>query len=98
MVDINPNTFSLEPGSFFPVDLDGGMPVAAFPLPNESRFSRLSIAELQKTIKDIFLSSWLDNNLRTPNMTATEIAIRQQEFIRRIGGAIGRFAHEFIKH
>ncbi|CAL7961532.1 hypothetical protein GAMM_240001 [Gammaproteobacteria bacterium] len=94
---INPNTFSLEPGSFFPVDLDGGMPVAAFPLPNESRFSRLSIAELQKTIKDIFLSSWLDNNLRTPNMTATEIAIRQQEFIRRIGGAIGRFAHEFIK-
>jgi len=96
-VSINPSNFNIEPGTFFPVDLDGGMPIAPFPLPNESRFSRLSIAELQKTIKDIFLSNWLDNDLRTPNMTATEIAIRQQEFIRRIGGAIGRFAQEFIK-
>ncbi len=96
-VSINPSNFNIEPGTFFPVDLDGGPPIAPFPLPNESRFSRLSIAELQKTIKDIFLSSWLDNDLRTPNMTATEIAIRQQEFIRRIGGAIGRFAQEFIK-
>ena len=96
-VSINPSNFNIEPGTFFPVDLDGGTPIVPFPLPNESRFSRLSIAELQKTIKDIFLSSWLDNELRTPNMTATEIAIRQQEFIRRIGGAIGRFAQEFVK-
>lgn len=97
-LQINSSTFNLEPGTFFPVDLSSGAPaVMPFPLPNESRFSRLSIAELQKTIKDIFLSSWLDNNLRTPNMTATEVAIRQQEFTRRIGGAIGRFAQEFIK-
>ncbi|CAL7960050.1 conserved hypothetical protein [Gammaproteobacteria bacterium] len=97
-LQINPSTFNLEPGTFFPVDLSSGAPsVMPFPLPNESRFSRLSIAELQKTIKDIFLSSWIDSNMRTPNMTATEVSIRQQEFTRRIGGAIGRFAQEFIK-
>lgn len=96
-VSINPSNFNIEPGTFFPVDLEGCTPIVPFPLPNESRLSKLSIAELQKTIKDIFLSSWLDNELRTPNMTATEIAIRQQEFIRRIGGAIGRFAQEFVK-
>ncbi len=95
-LQINPNTFNLEPGTFFPADLSSPS-VMPFPLPNESRYSRLSITELQQTIKDIFLSNWLNSSLRTPNMTATEVAIRQEEFIRRIGGAIGRFAQEFIK-
>ena len=96
-VKINPNSLMIEPGSFVPVSFDGGVPVQSFPLPNESRFSQLSIVDLQKTIREIFLSGGLEEALTSPKMTATEVAFRQQEFIRKISGAIGRFAQEFIR-
>jgi hypothetical protein len=96
-ITINPYTLRVEPGAFIPADLSGGMPIASFPLPNESRFSQLTIPDLQKIICDIFMSRGMEDVLRSPKMTATEIAVRQQEFMRRIGGSIGRFAQEFIK-
>jgi hypothetical protein len=87
----------IVPGSLIPVDGRGNIRPVLEPLPlsGDVRFTELKIAELREIIRNILY----DNPINYPNaknITATEIAIRQQHFLEQSAATVLRLIDECI--
>jgi len=94
---LNPYTTKILPGSLTPIRWNGvGDPIRPIPPGGDPNFAQLSIQNLRRMINEILYSDPLGNIEQTPNKTATEISIRQQNFLKRSGNASARLARECI--
>lgn len=96
---LNPNTARIEPGALIVVSPDFGSrsPIQPIPVGGDPRFSQLSIQLKQQRVKEIMMAEPLGEISQVPTKTATEIAIRQRNYIQRNAAAASRLAVELIK-
>ena len=95
---INVNNVKIRPGALIPVGSNGGVNgPTLLPLPRSGDFNvgQLIIDDLQKSINDALFADPL-GKIDAPTKSATEIAIRQQELVTRIGSAFGRLQFELL--
>lgn len=102
-MSVNTDTFNaynvrIEPGSIIPYrpDLGGHAPIEQIPNGGDPNFTQMFIEERRASLRELFFSNPLGQPGETPNQTATEASLRQQNFMRQNGAAIGRLAYEFI--
>lgn len=95
---INPYTLVIEPGSIIPIEPNfiDSPPIRPIPLAGNPEILDNDIVRLQAAISKILFSDPL-GPVGGPNQTATEISIRQQNWVRKSGAAFGRLTVEFIK-
>lgn len=95
---INVNNVKIRPGSLIPVGSNGGVNgPTLLPLPRSGDFNiaELIVDDLQKSINDALFADPL-GKINSPTKSATEIAIRQQELVKRIGSSFGRLQFELL--
>lgn len=95
----NPNTATLNPGSFIPVERNGGPngpSIAALPRAGDFQIQEFMVHDLQDAIRKTMLDTKLPADTPQPK-TAFEIAKRIQEFQVDIGSAYGRAMFEFVQ-
>ena len=93
----NPYLFNIEPNKIIPVSRAsmGDLPLKKLDVSGDVNLGNLEINDLRNMIKDCMF----DNPVRpvtAPEQTATEIMIRQQQFIEEIGPAFGRLSIELL--
>lgn len=93
----NPYLFQIEPNKVIPVSRQSmnGLPLQRLDVASDINMANLEINDLRQQIKDALF----DNPVRpvnAPQQTATEIMIRQQQFMEDIAPASGRLAVEFM--
>lgn len=97
---MNPYTINILPGSQIAVDatatLAGGLPIQTLEYGGDINFTEAWIERLQAQIRDILFANPL-GPVTGPQMTATEVSIRQQEAIKKIGAAFGRLLVELLE-
>ncbi len=95
---INPYTLVLEPGSIIPIEPNfiDNPPIRPIPMAGNPEIMGSDILRLQQAISAILFADPL-GPVGGPNQTATEISIRQQNWVRKSGAAFGRLTVEFIK-
>ena len=96
---INPNTARIEPGALIVVSPDFATrsPIQPIPVGGDPRFAQLSIQLKQQRVKEIMMAEPLGEISQVPTKTATEIAIRQRNYIQKNAAAASRLAVELIK-
>ena len=96
---INPNTARIEPGALVVVSPDFATksPIQPIPVGGSPQFAQLEMQIKQQTIREIMMVEPLGPVQQTPQKTATEISIRQQNYLRRNSSAASRLAVECIK-
>lgn len=95
---INAYNTTIEPGALIPYtpDPSGAPPLQPLVTSGNPEFAGMEIQQKQQTLRELFFADPLGQPGDNPNQTATEVSIRQQNFIRQNGAAIGRLAYEFI--
>jgi hypothetical protein len=95
---MNPYTMRLEPGSIIPIEPNfvGQRPIDLLPVSGDANFGQLSVENLQQQINDILFAEPLGPP-QGPNATATEVSIRQQNWLRKSTAAFGRMQVELVK-
>ena len=95
----NPYTTVIEPGSIIPVmpNFYNNPPIAPLETGGDPQFAAMSVKTLEDRISKAFLSSPLGDVENTENRTATEMQLRQQNWLRENASGIGRLASELIK-
>ena len=93
----NPYLFTIEPNKIIPVSRAsmGDLPLKKLDVSGDIQLGTLEINDLRQSIKDCLY----DNPVRpvdAPEQTATEIMIRQQQFLEEIGPAFGRLSSELL--
>lgn len=95
---INIQNIKFGPGAIIPVGSNGG-PRGATLMPLQSsgniNLAQLVIEDLRKSINDIMLVDPM-GPIDLPVKSATEISLRQQELVKRIGSAFGRLQYELL--
>lgn len=93
---MNPFNINITPGT--PIYVDGSLQGAIEPLSigGDPNFIQLSISDLRARILKIMLANPMPTN-PVPGQTATDATLRQQEWIRNSGIAIGRLIREFVQ-
>lgn len=91
----NPYLFEIQPNKVIPVSRQsmGDLPLQKLDVAGDIRTGTLEINDLRAQIKETLF----DNPVRpvqSPSQTATEIMIRQQQFMEEIGPAFGRLSVE----
>lgn len=96
---LNPYTAIIEPGSIIPINPDfyNNPPIMPLDSGGDPQFAQLSVQELEKRISDAFMTNPLGDIRETADRTATEMQLRQQNWIRSNATGIGRLANELIK-
>lgn len=97
---LNPNTARIEPGSLIVVSPDFGgrsSPIQPIPVGGDPRFAQITIQNQQQKIRDIMMAEPLGDITKIPTKTATEMSIRQNNYIRKNAAAASRLAVELIK-
>lgn len=94
----NPYNLTIEPGSIIPIEPQFVSPPGIQPIPTggNPNIAQAEITALQETIREILFADPLTPQAQ-PNVSATEIAIRQQNWIRRSGSAFGRLTVELLE-
>jgi len=93
---INPYMIRIEPGSIIPVGaFTEGDPIKPVPTNGDPQFAQLLKKDLQEDIRDILFANPLPPG-NIPNQTATEVSIRQDNWIRSSGTAFGRLTVELL--
>jgi len=95
----NPNTATLNPGSFIPVERNGGPngpSIAALPRNGDFQMQDFLVRDLQDSIRKVMLDNRLPPETPQPK-TAFEISQRIKEFQVNIGSAYGRAMFEFVQ-
>jgi hypothetical protein len=91
---INPYTVRIVPGAIIPVNsLQGNPPIAPIPVGGDVKFEQLSISDLRQLIKSILLADPL-GPVDSQSQTATEVSLRQQNWVRQAAAAFGRLTVE----
>lgn len=93
----NPYLFQIEPNKIIPVSRQSmaQMPLQKLDVAGDINLSNFEVNDMRIQIKDALF----DNPLRpvnSPAETATEIMIRQQQFMEEIGPAFGRLSVELL--
>lgn len=93
----NPWMFEIQPNKIIPISRQsmGDLPLQKLDVSGDIRTGTLEIQDLRQQIKDCLF----DNPVRpvdAPEQTATEIMIRQQQFMEEIGPAFGRLSVELL--
>lgn len=93
----NPYLFKIEPNKIIPVSRQSmnGLPLQRLDVASDINLSSLEVNDMRAQIKDALF----DNPVRpvnAPQQTATEIMIRQQQFMEEIGPAFGRISVELL--
>lgn len=95
----NPNSITLNPGTFIPVERNGGPngpSIAPLPRSGDFQMQEFLIQDLKDSIKKTMLDTRLPSETPQPK-TAFEIAQRIKEFQVDIGSAYGRAMFEFVQ-
>ncbi len=93
----NPYLFQIEPNKVIPVSRQSmnGLPLQRLDVAGDVNMGNLEVNDMRQMIKDALF----DNPVRpvnAPQQTATEIMIRQQQFMEEIGPAFGRISVELL--
>lgn len=93
----NPYLFQIEPNKVIPVSRQSmnGLPLQRLDVASDINMGNLEVNDMRQQIKDALF----DNPVRpvnAPEQTATEIMIRQQQFMEEIGPAFGRLSVELL--
>lgn len=93
----NPYLFQIEPNKVIPVSRQSmnSLPLQRLDVSSDVNLDNLEINDMRQQIKDALF----DNPVRpvnAPQQTATEIMIRQQQFMEEIGPAFGRLSVELL--
>ena len=93
----NPYLFQIEPNKVIPVSRQsmGSIPLERLDVASDIRMGTLEMQDLRQQVKDALF----DNPIRpvdSPSQTATEIMVRQQNFLEDIGPAFGRLSVELL--
>lgn len=95
----NPNTATLNPGTFIPVERNAGPngpSIAALPRAGDFQIQEFMVNDLKDAIRKTMLDNKLPADTPQPK-TAFEIAQRIKEFQVDIGSAYGRAMFEFVQ-
>jgi hypothetical protein len=93
----NPYLFQIAPNKVIPISRQsmGDMPLKRLDVAGDVNLSSLEVNDMRAQIKDALF----DNPVRpinAPEQTATEVMIRQQQFMEEIGPAFGRLSVELL--
>lgn len=94
----NANTAIIRPGSFIPVERNGGPngpSIAALPVSGNFQVQEFFMEYMRDNIKKVMLDNRLPDDKGSPK-TAYEIAQRLKDFSTDIGAAYGRAIREFV--
>lgn len=93
---LNPFNVRIVPGAMIPViSFLGGDPIKPLPVGGDVKFMQLSIGELRQIVRALLLADPLgpaDN----ASQSATEISLRQQNWVRQAGASFGRLTIEML--
>lgn len=94
---LNPYNLVIEPGSIIPVEaqFSGSNPITPLPTSGNVQIAFTEIQALQSTIREILFADPLPPS-QTPIQSATEVSIRQQNWIRKSGSSFGRLTVELL--
>lgn len=95
----NPNAATLNPGTFIPVERNGGPSgpsIAALPRNGDFQMQEFLVQDLQDSVRKVMLDNRLPADTPQPK-TAFEISQRIKEFQVNIGSAYGRAMFEFVQ-
>jgi hypothetical protein len=95
----NPNAATLNPGTFIPVERNGGPngpSIAALPRNGDFQMQDFLLRDLQDSVRKVMLDNRLPPETPQPK-TAFEISQRIKEFQVNIGSAYGRAMFEFVQ-
>jgi tetrahydromethanopterin S-methyltransferase subunit F len=93
----NPYLFEIGPNKIIPINQSsmGNLPLQRLDVTSDIRMGNLEVNDMRQQIKDCLF----DNPVRptqAPQQTATEIMVRQQQFIEEIEPAFGRLSVELL--
>lgn len=93
----NPYLFEIAPNKVIPINQSamGNVPLQRLDVSSDVRLGNLEVNDMRQQIKDCLF----DNPVRptqAPQQTATEIMVRQQQFIEEIEPAFGRLSVELL--
>lgn len=95
---VNVNTVQLQPNTIIPIMKptgNGAPPLVPLPMNGSPDFGNLLIKDLQAKINKALFGSAL-GPVDGPQMSATEVYIRQQQLLKLIGSAFGRLQVELL--
>lgn len=94
----NPANMVIEPGSIIPVEPQfvGGNPIQQIAAGGQLQVAFEQILAMQNVIKQALFADPLGPPGQTPNATATEVSIRQENWIRSSSANIGRLTVELL--
>jgi len=94
---LNPATSRLLPNSLLSIQWNGsGLPIQPLQSGGNLQYADLRMQDLRNIICQILYSNPISEIENIPNRTATEFAIRQQNFIEKSSRAIVRLARECV--
>jgi hypothetical protein len=76
--------------------MQGSLPVQKIDMGGNPQFAQLSIESLQAQVKDIMYADPLQPPGKGPDQTATEVSIRQQNWLRKNAASFGRLTNELL--
>lgn len=93
----NPNTYIVQPNTIIPISPDSAlnMPLRKLDVSGDVQFGELTMNDLRSQINQIMYSD-PTRPVQAPSMTATEIMIRQQQFLEEIAPAFARIEVEIL--
>lgn len=93
----NPNTYIVQPNTIIPVSPDSAanMPLRKLDVTGDVQFGELTMNDLRSQINSIMYVDPV-RPVQAPSQTATEIMIRQQQFLENIAPAFARIEIEVL--
>lgn len=95
----NPNTANLAPQNIIPIapSMGGNLPIVPLPQAGQPQMADQLMLDLRQQIHKIFFADPLGGIGEDPNMTATEVNLRDQMALERKAPAIGRMQVELTQ-
>lgn len=93
----NPNNYVIKPNDIIPISPESSMnlPLRKLDVSGDVSFGELTMNDLRSQINQIFYVS-PTRPVQSPSQTATEIMIRQQQFLEEIAPAFSRIEVEIL--
>lgn len=95
---LNPNLIKIEPGAIIRVNntAPGQLPIVPLDLAGDFQFDQVTLTNYQSQIRDALFADPLGPE-HTPNQSATEASIREQNWTRKSSSSIGRMTNELLR-
>lgn len=95
---LNPNNLKMEPGAIIYVNdtNPNSLPIVPFDYAGDFNFDQLTLERYQSEIREALFADPLGPNV-TPNQSATEVSIRQQNWLKKSAASLGRLTNELLR-